>query len=165
MLQEESLMMVWAPMLRIVADLLEVEIDEITTTVERRPLERTIEVDGMGTFEAGTLGAFRFEVAARVGDRTPFVVELVTRIDDDCAPEWPRSTSPGGEHKIVMSGHPHLEVTVHGTEPGEPGAAGGGNASAANRCVNAIPAVCAAGGGVLGPADLPPITGGAQLVR
>jgi hypothetical protein len=64
-----------------------------------------------------------------------------------------------------MSGHPHLEVTVHGTEPGEPGAAGGGNASAANRCVNAIPAVCAAAGGVLGPADLPPITGGAQLVR
>jgi len=165
MLQEESLMMVWAPMLRILADLLDVTIDEITTTVERRPLERTIEVDGMGTFEAGTLGAFRFEVAARVGDRTPFVVEHVTRIDDDCAPEWPRSSSPGGEHKIVMSGHPHLEVTVHGTEPGEPGAAGGGNASAANRCVNAIPLVCAAAGGVLGPADLPPITGGAQLVR
>jgi len=165
MLQEESLMMVWAPMLRILADLLGVTIDEITTTVERRPLERTIEVDGMGTFEAGTLGAFRFEVAARVGDRTPFVVEHVTRIDDDCAPEWPRSSSPGGEHKIVMSGHPHLEVTVHGTEPGEPGAAGGGNASAANRCVNAIPLVCAAAGGVLGPADLPPITGGAQLVR
>ena len=165
MLQEESLMMVWAPMLRILAYLLGVTIDEITTTVERRPLERTIEVDGMGTFEAGTLGAFRFEVAARVGDRTPFVVEHVTRIDDDCAPEWPRSSSPGGEHKIVMSGHPHLEVTVHGTEPGEPGAAGGGNASAANRCVNAIPLVCAAAGGVLGPADLPPITGGAQLVR
>ena len=165
MLQEESLMMVWAPMLRILADLLDVTIDEITTTVERRPLERTIEVDGMGTFEAGTLGAFRFEVAARVGDRTPFVVEHVTRIDDDCAPEWPRSSSPGGEHKIVMSGHPHLEVTVHGTEPGEPGAAGGGNASAANRCVNAIPLVCAATAGVLGPADLPPITGGAQLVR
>ena len=165
MLQEESLMMVWAPMLRILADLMGVEIDEITTTVERRPLERTIEVPGMGTFEAGTLGAFRFEVAARIGDRTPFVVEHVTRIDDECAPEWPRSASPGGEHKIVMSGHPHLEVTVHGTEPGEPGAAGGGNASAANRCVNAIPAVCAAGGGVLGPVDLPPITGAAQLVR
>ena len=164
-LQEVSLMMVWAPMVRILAVLMGVEIDEITTTVERRPLERTIEVPGMGTFEAGTLGAFRFEVAARIGDRTPFVVEHVTRIDDECAPEWPRSASPGGEHKIVMSGHPHLEVTVHGTEPGEPGAAGGGNASAANRCVNAIPAVCAAGGGVLGPVDLPPITGAAQLVR
>ncbi|MBN8926434.1 MAG: hypothetical protein J0H19_07410, partial [Rhodospirillales bacterium] len=41
---------------------LEVELDDITTSVERRPLERTIEVDGMGTFEEGTLGGFRFEV-------------------------------------------------------------------------------------------------------
>lgn len=165
MLQEQSLMMVWAPMLRVLADLMGVTIDEISTTEERRPLERTIEVPGMGTFEAGTLGAFRFEVAARIGDRTPFVVEHVTRIDDDCAPEWARPASPGGEHRVVMSGHPHLEITVHGTEPGEPGAAGGGNASAANRCVNAIPAVCASPGGVLGPADLPLITGAAQLVR
>jgi hypothetical protein len=165
MLQPQSLMMVWAPMLRVLADLLGVTIDEITTTEERRALDRTIEVPGMGTFEAGTLGAFRFEVAARVGDRVPLVVEHVTRIDDDCAPEWARSASPGGEHKVIMSGHPHLEVTVHGTEAGEPGAAGGGNASAANRCVNAIPAVCAAPGGVLGPADLPAITGAAQLVR
>ncbi|MFN8028007.1 MAG: dihydrodipicolinate reductase [Acidimicrobiia bacterium] len=165
MLQEESLMMVWAPMLRVVADLMGITIDEITTSVERLPLERTIEVPGMGTFEAGTLGAFRFAVEAHIGGRVPLVVEHVTRIDDECAPDWPYPMSPGGEHKVVMSGHPHLEVTVHGTEPGEPGAAGGGNASAANRCVNAIPAVVAAAGGVLGPADLPPITGAAQLVR
>jgi hypothetical protein len=56
-------------------------------------------------------------------------------------------------------------VVVWGTGNVEPGAAGGGNASGANRCVNAIPAVCAAAGGVVGPADLPPLTGAAQLVR
>ncbi len=66
MLLDFSLQMVWAPMVRILGDLLEVEVDEITTFVERRPLERTIEVPGMGTFEAGTQGAFRFEVH---GDR------------------------------------------------------------------------------------------------
>ena len=86
MLLDFSLQMVWAPMLRILADLLEVEVDEITTHVERRPLERTIEVPGMGTFEAGTQGAFRFEVRAIVGGRPLLVVEHVTRIDDDCAP-------------------------------------------------------------------------------
>ena len=91
------------------------------------------------------------------------MVEHVTRIDDDCAPDWPRPASPGGEHRVVMSGHPHLSVGIHGTEPGEPGAAGGGNATAANRIVNAIPAVCAAPPGPLGPLDLPPITGAAQL--
>jgi hypothetical protein len=163
MLLDFSLQMVWAPMLRILADLLEVEVDEITTNVERRPLERTIEVPGMGTFEQGTQGAFRFEVTAVVGGHPLLVVEHVTRIDDDCAPDWPHSSSPGGEHRVVISGHPNLVVSVHGTEPGEPGAAGGGNATAANRIVNAIPSVCAAAPGVVSPVDLPPISGAAQL--
>lgn len=164
MLLDFSLQMVWAPMVRLMGDLLGVEVDEVTTDVERRPLERTIDVPGMGTFEAGTQGAFRFEVRGHVGGRAPFVVEHITRIDDDCAPDWPSSSSPGGEHRVVLSGHPHLTVTVHGVEPGEPGAAGGGNATAANRIVNAIPAVCAAPAGPLSPLDLPPITGAAQLV-
>ncbi|MBK5287486.1 MAG: hypothetical protein JJE46_03355, partial [Acidimicrobiia bacterium] len=50
MLFDFSLEMVWAPMLRVLADALELELDAITTHVERRPLERTIEVPGMGTF-------------------------------------------------------------------------------------------------------------------
>jgi hypothetical protein len=163
MLEEISLMMVWAPMVRVLADILEVELDTITTSVERRPLTRTIEVPGMGIFEEGTLGAFRFEVTGIVQGHPLLVVEHVTRIDDGCAPDWQQPTMPGGEHRIVMSGHPHLEINVHGTEPGEPGAAGGGNASAANRIVNAIPAVCAAPAGALSPLDLPVITGAAQL--
>ena len=96
----------------------------------------------MGRSRQGTQGAFRFEVQGIVDGHPLLVVEHVTRIDDDCAPDWPRSRSPGGEHRVVLSGHPNLEVSVHGTEPGEPGAAGGGNATAANRIVNAIPAVC-----------------------
>ena len=163
MLLDFSLDMVWAPMVRILGDLLGLTIDEVTTHVERRPLERTIEVPGMGTFEAGTQGAFRFEVRGHVGDAVPIVVEHITRIDDACAPDWPSSASPGGEHKVLLRGHPNLEVAVHGTEPGEPGAAGGGNATAANRIVNAIPAVCAAAPGPVHPADLPAITGAAQL--
>ncbi len=163
MLQDLSLHMVWAPMVRIVAEMLEVELDGITTSVEMLPLERTLEVDGMGTFEEGTLGAFRFDVTGVVQGHPLIVVEHVTRIDDECAPHWPQPLSPGGEHRVVMSGHPHLTVSVHGTEPGEPGAAGGGNATAANRIVNAIPAVCAAAPGPLSPLDLPLITGAAQL--
>ena len=96
----------------------------------------------MGTFEAGTQGAFRFEVRGIVDGRPLLVVEHITRIDDDCAPDWPQSTSPGGEHRVQLTGHPNLEVSAStATEPGEPGAAGGGNATAANRIVNAIPAV------------------------
>jgi 2,4-diaminopentanoate dehydrogenase len=162
MLLDFSLDMVWAPMVRVLADLLEVELDTVTTFVERRPLDRTIEVPGMGTFEAGTQGAFRFEVTGVVDGHPLLVVEHITRIDDACAPDWPQS-SIGGEHRVVITGHPNLVVSAHGTEPGEPGAAGGGNATAANRIVNAIPAVCAAAPGPLSPLDLPPITGSRQL--
>jgi hypothetical protein len=164
MLLDFSLDMVWAPMVRVLADFLEVDVERIEIDVERRPLERSIDVAGMGRFEQGTQGAFRFEVKGVVGGRPLLVVEHITRIDDECAPDWPTSHSPGGEHTVVMSGHPNLEVSIHGTEPGEPGAAGGGNATAANRIVNAIPAVCAAAAGPLSPLDLPAITGAAQLV-
>jgi 2,4-diaminopentanoate dehydrogenase len=165
MLLDVALEMVWAPMVRILAEALEVELDAVATHVERRPLERTIDVDGMGTFDAGTQGAFRFEVQGIVGGEPRLVVEHVTRIDDDCAPDWPAATAPGGIHRVRITGHPDLDVTIHGTEPGEPGAAGGGNATAANRIVNAIPAVCDAPAGPLSALDLPPITGGAQLRR
>jgi hypothetical protein len=150
---------------RVLADLLGVEVETIEIEVERRPLERTVEVEGMGTFEAGGQGAFRFEVQGIVAGRPLLVMEHVTRIDDDCAPDWPSSTQPGGIHRVRITGHPNLDVTIHGTEPGEPGAAGGGNATAANRIVNAIPAVCQAAPGPLSALDLPPITGARQLRR
>ena len=163
MLLDFSLDMVWAPMVRVLADLLGVEVTDIEIDVERRPLERTVEVDGMGTFEAGGQGAFRFEVRGIVDGRPLIVMEHITRIDDGCAPDWPSSSSPGGEHRVQITGHPNLTVSVHGTEPGESGAAGGGNATAANRIVNAIPAVVAAKAGPVSPVDLPLITGAAQL--
>lgn len=163
MLHDMSLRYVWAPTVRILAELLSVELDDITTYEERRPLERTVDVPGMGRFEHGTLGAFRFEVTGIVEGRPLLVVEHVTRIDVECAPDWPQPVSPGGEHRVVMSGHPNLTVTVHGDEPGERAAAGAGNATAANRIVNAIPAVCAAPPGPVHPLDLPNLTGARQL--
>jgi hypothetical protein len=163
MLWDVSLEYVWGPMVRVLADALGLTVDRISTSVERRALDATIDVLGMGEFLAGTQGAFRFEVRGHVGDATPVVVEHVTRITGSIAPDWPQPAFPGGEHRVQLTGHPNLTVAVHGTEPGEPGAAGGGNASAANRIVNAIPAVCAAPAGIVGPFDLPPITGARQL--
>jgi hypothetical protein len=165
MLLDVALEMVWAPMVRILADALDVELDDVRTEVERRALERTVDGAGMGTFEAGTQGAFRFEVQGIVDGRPLLVMEHVTRIDDDCAPDWPSATQPGGIHRVRISGHPNLDVTIHGTEPGEPGAAGGGNATAANRVVNAIPAVCESPAGPISALDLPPVTGARQLRR
>ena len=133
--------------------------------VERLPLEQTIEVAGMGSFEAGTQGAFRFELTGITGGGVRYVLEHVTRIDDSCAPDWPRPPVGSGCHQVLVSGSPSLELSVHGHDPVETGPAGGGNSSAAAWIVNAIPGVCAAEPGIVTMLDLPRITGSAQLRR
>jgi hypothetical protein len=163
MLEEISLKTVWLPMVQIIADALEYKLDDIETVVERRPLEKTIQVEGMGEFVEGTQGAFKFEVRGMKDGVARIVVEHITRIDDDCAPEWGYPPHGQGCHQVVISGNPVLTVSLHGEDPVEPGPAGGGNATAANRIVNAIPAVCEAEPGILSPLDLPPIHGGPQM--
>lgn len=163
MVMDVSLQMVWGPVIRILADGLGLELEAIRTNVEKRPLDQTVTVAGMGDFEAGTIGALRFEVQGIVAGRPLLVMEHITRIDDSCAPDWPYPPTGQGAHRVRISGRPNLEVTVHGTEDGEPGAAGGGNASAANRLVNAIPDVCRARPGVVHPLDLPTIVARGQM--
>ena len=115
--------MVWGPVVRVVADGLGVAIDEIRTVVEKRALERTVTVAGMGDFEKGGMGAFRFEVQGIVDGRL-IVMEHITRIDDECAPEWPVPHTGQGLHAVTVSAVP-ISCEVHGTEHGEPGTAGG----------------------------------------
>lgn len=165
MLLDFSLDMVWGPVVRVLADGLGVDLDEIRTHVEKRALDQTVVVDGMGVFEAGTMGAFRFEVQGIVAGRPLIVMEHITRIHDDCAPDWPYPHEGQGSHQVQVTGRPNLTVSVHGTETGEPGAAGGGNATAANRIVNAIPAVCAADPGVLHPLEVASVVARGQLRR
>jgi len=159
MLHDFALRMVWEPMLRILGDGLGRPVDRVETHVERRPLERDLDVPGMGRFEAGTQGAFRFEVRGLCRGEPLLVIEHVTRIDGACAPDWPYPSEGRGCHRVILRGTPDLYVTVHGADALEPGPAGGGNASAAARIVNALPAVCAAAPGVLTPLDLPLIPG------
>jgi hypothetical protein len=158
-----ALMSVWAPMIRVLADGLDLDLSEITTTTDRQALDDTITVEGMGKFEAGTQGAFRFEVIGMVNGAPLLVAEHITRIDDRCAPDWPGPDPGGGFHQVIVTGHPTMRVTIHGEDPAEPGTAAGGNAAAANRIVNAIPAVCEAPPGPIHPLDLPMIVGSSQV--
>ena len=163
MLHEQALRTVWEPMIRVLAEGLQLPLVNVTTSVERWALERTLDVPGMGRFEQGSQGAFRFEVCGESAGGASLVVEHITRIDSSCAPQWPYPPEGEGCHQVVISGNPELVVSIHGQDPVEPGPAGGGNCSAANRIVNAIPAVCAAPSGILTSLDLPAISGARQL--
>jgi 2,4-diaminopentanoate dehydrogenase len=147
--------MVWGGQLRLMARALGVELDDIVETVERRPLDDTVETAEMGTFEAGTQGALRFEVQGIVGGEPAIVIEHVTRIHPSCAPDWPSPPDGGdGAHRVIIEGRPRIEINVEATDEGGNRAAGG-NATAVGRIVNAIPWLRSADPGLYDALDVP----------
>lgn len=163
MLHDFAIEMVWGPMVRLVGDALGHPVSAIEVSVERRALEQDVTVAGMGVFRAGTQGAFRFEVRGLHKGHPLFVLEHITRIDDSCAPDWPYPPHSGGCHQVIVSGNPTVTLSLHAEDQFEPGAGGGGNASAACWLVNAIPAVTTAPAGVVTALDMPRIDGSSQL--
>lgn len=159
MLVPEALRSVWGPTLHLLAEGLGVDLEGVTTVIERRPLERAVQVAGMGSFEAGTQGAMRFEVRGMVGGVPRLVVEHVTRITPDIAHDWPFPPSGKlGAHRVLITGRPSLDVTIS-ADDGSGNPAEGGNATAAGRLVRAVPAVCGHAAGLISMLDLPMIAG------
>jgi hypothetical protein len=104
--------MVWGGVLKVLAETLGVEFDEVDEIIERRPLERTIELP-IGTFEAGTQGAFRLQVRGLVGGEEKIVMDHVTRIDDECALDWPIPPEQSmGCHQVLVTGDPDVTLTL-----------------------------------------------------
>jgi hypothetical protein len=152
--------MVWGGQVRMIARALGVELEEVRETLERRPLEGDI-TTALGLFERGTQGALRFEVQGIVAGEPRIVVEHVTRIAPGVALDWPMPPDGGdGAHRVVVEGRPRIEVSLEATDEGGNRAAGG-NATAANRLVNAIPWLRAAEPGLYDGLDVPlsPATG------
>ena len=146
--------MIWGGQVRLVARALGIELDEVVERVERRPLERDVD-NAMGRFGRGTQGGLRFEVAGVAGGRDVVVVEHVTRIAPDVAPDWPSPADGGaGAHRVVLEGRPRIEVTIEAEDEGGNRAAGG-NATAVNRLVAAIPWLRDAAPGVYDALDVP----------
>jgi 4-hydroxy-tetrahydrodipicolinate reductase len=105
--------------------------------------------------EPGTLAALRFEVQGVVRGRPALVVEHVTRLDDELAPDWPTGH---GSYRVLVKGVPGMRCDFEfWDERGDH--AVGGVVLTATRLVNAIPAVCEAPPGLLSALDLPLVTG------
>jgi hypothetical protein len=146
----------WSGPIQMIAEALDVKVDEVRERSEKASLDHDVEID-LGRIEAGTMAALRFEVAGVVAGREAIVVEHVTRLHDDAAPDWP-SGHGQGFYRVELKGSPsiNLEVEFVG-EDGDHNT--GGVLVTAMRLVNAIPAVCAAAPGLLSGLDLPVITG------
>ncbi len=166
MLLDVALEMVWAPMVRILADALGARARR-----RRAPTSSAARSNAPSTCRAWARS--RPARRARSASRC--------RASSTAARGWSWSTSPASTTTARPTGRrrprraastgcasPATRTSTSPStapSPGEPGAAGGGNATAANRIVNAIPAVCEAAAGPVNVLDLPPITGAAQFVR
>ena len=140
-----------------IADGLGVELDEIRETHEAPARGDDFDI-AAGRVEEGTTAALRFEVQGIVNGRPAIVVEHVTRLHDDLAPDWPQPRRPRRLPHHSSRGRPTLQCDLEMTDAdGDHNTAG--LVVTAMRLVNAIPAVCAAEPGLLSTLDLPLVTG------
>jgi hypothetical protein len=150
----------WQGQIRLIGDALGAEVQEVRESFDRAVTNRTLEV-AMGTVEAGTCGALRMKAIGVVDGREAIVIEHVTRLAPDVAPDWP--TGIGDlSYRVVITGDPNLDCTMAATlrDPARAGIAGmtsgaGAMVATAMRVVNAVPYVVAAEPGLLSSVDLP----------
>jgi hypothetical protein len=149
------LSLAWGGTVNMLAEALGAELDEIRETHERVPAPETFTLEP-GTVEKGTTAGLRFEVQGIVGGRPAIVIEHVTRLRNDIAPEWPQPTGLGC-YRIIIEGSPSMTCDLQLVgEDGDENTAG--LVATAMRVLNAVPAVCAADPGVLSTLDLPLVT-------
>lgn len=155
-LQPGVLSLAWGSTVRQVAAGLEVELDGLEEVYERCPAPEDFQIP-TGLVEKGTQAALRFEVRGMRNGRAVVVLEHVTRLRDDLAPEWPQPAGHGC-YRVVISGEPNytLDLQLLGTD-GDHNTAG--LKATAMRLINAIEFVVSAKPGLVTALDLPLITG------
>ena len=153
LLQPGILGFAWGGTLRALAAGLGLELDGIDEHYERITTDETFEVPS-GTVEKGTVAALRFEVRGMVDGKARVIVEHVTRLRDDIAPEWPQPAGTGC-YRIVIEGEPRIITDVQLLGEHDDDHNTGGLVATAMRIVNAIPAVCEAPSGMLSALDIP----------
>ncbi|OBJ10952.1 dihydrodipicolinate reductase [Mycobacterium sp. 1482292.6] len=163
----------WGPVLHQLAAGLGVKIDDIEESNERVPSPESFDTP-TGHIAAGTIAAMRSTLTGYVDGKPTFVLDHVTRMRDDIAPDWPQphisippkdlgygQASGRGLYRVEIEGSPSMRCEFEMAEDADHDL--GARIAGASRMVNAIPAVCAAPPGLLSALDLPLITGAGLL--
>ena len=137
----------WAPTLQQLADVLGVEIEETRVRYETDSLDHDVET-GFGTVAAGTASVVHFEYQALSGGKPFAIVEHVDCVARDVGKQWKQPYGPTDlSFRVAVEGDPSFEVELTFRK--------GGDTLSAMPVLNAIPAVCQARPGLLGPLDVP----------
>lgn len=158
LLQPGVLSLAWGQVVRQLAVGLGVDLDDVTLEEHHEALAAHTDFDiTSGPIAEGTRAALRFEVRAVIDGTARIVLEHVTRLHDDLAPDWPQPTGKGG-YRVIATGSPSYTVDMQMLgEDGDHNTAG--IQATAMRLVTAVPAVVAAPPGIVTALDLPLTTG------
>ena len=149
LLSPGSTTLAWGPVLGLVAEAIGLMLDEV---VERHEVIHAPEdfAIASGPIPAGTISGMRFEIVGIVDGEERLIVEHVTRLRDEDAPDWPQ----GEGYRILIEGEPHLQLELSlSSDRGDHNHAG--CLATAMHVINAIPHVVAAEPGVKTILDLP----------
>jgi 2,4-diaminopentanoate dehydrogenase len=144
----------WGGMVRMLADILNVELERFDEFCERWYTPVAFDAP-IGRIEKSTLAAVRFGVAGIVRGEPRLFAEHVTRMHPDLAAHWPQApVGMPSVHRVEIKGLPSLtlDLCLSGEELGS--RINRGLLATAMRLVNAIPAVVAAPPGIVTPLDL-----------
>ncbi len=157
LLQPGVLSIGWGSVVRQLAAGLGVELDGLEEMYLREPAPEDFDI-ASGHIAKGTAAALRFEVIGMVKGAPVIVLEHITRLRDDLAPDWPQPAQEGGNYRIEITGEPCYVLELSLSSPnGDHNHAG--VLATATRVVNAIPAVVAAEPGIRTTLNLPLVTG------
>jgi 2,4-diaminopentanoate dehydrogenase len=159
----------WGPVLHQLAGGLGVRVDDIAENVERIPAPTSFDTP-TGHVAAGTIAGMRSTLTGSVEGKPTFVIDHVSRMHDDIAPDWPQphisiqprdlgygGASGRGVYRVEIEGSPSMRCEFEMAEDHDHDL--GARMAGASRMVNAIPAVRAAKPGLLSALDLPLIAG------
>jgi 2,4-diaminopentanoate dehydrogenase len=164
----------WGPVVHQLAAGLGVTVEEIEENNERVATETAFDTP-TGRIEAGTIAAMRSTLTGYVDGKPAIVVDHVTRMHDDIAPDWPQphisipprdlgygQASGRGAYRVEITGSPSMRCEFEMADDHDHDL--GARMAGASHMVNVIPAVLAAPPGLLNALDLPMVTGAMRPV-
>ncbi|MGZ5397300.1 MAG: NAD(P)H-dependent amine dehydrogenase family protein [Mycobacterium sp.] len=142
----------WGPMVRQLADRLDIDLDEVVGTDDLAVHDRDLDTS-VGVMEAGTVVARRVACEGRVAGQAVITAEHITRMAAEVAPDWPRFDGVGeSNYRITIDGNPSMRCDL---DLGRRGDVWGSVSGTAMRLVNLIPALPSAPSGLISALDLP----------
>lgn len=140
--------------MRTLADAMGVKLDDVKYRREVAVTDKPLTI-AAGDIDAGTVAAMKMSLDGIVRGRSTITFELIWRISDDAAPEW-----PAGNSRWLLNIDGDMNVESEMTLRTTLGTGRAVSLAVATLLLNAIPTVCAAAPGLIGNLGLPAHAGG-----